>query len=199
MTGAWARYEGPALPPILHAALGCFVENGYHGTTTRNLAAAAGLSVPGLYHHYVSKQVILVEIMARAMGDLHARSVAALAEAGDAIEERLRLHIECLVLFHAHRADLAFVAASEIRSLEPPARTTHIARRDRQQRILDGIVEDGAAAGLFRVEEPRGASRAIVTMCTGVAQWYRVGGGLSPTELADRYVLLSRRALGQPV
>jgi len=109
----------------------------------------------------------------------------------------LRLHIECLVLFHAYRGDLAFIAASEIRALEPEARARHIGLRDRQQRILDGIVEEGVGSGLFRAESPRDTSRALVTMCTGVAQWYRLGGQLSPADLAEDYVLLAQRALGQ--
>ncbi len=193
----WREYGTPAVPPLLQSALGCFVEHGYHGTTMRMLASAAGLSVPGLYHHYDSKQAIIVELMQRAMADLHERSMGAMAEAGDSAEAKLRLHVECLVLFHAHRGELAFLAANEIRSLEPEARKRHIAARDTQQRILDEIVEEGVGKGLLTTEYPRDASRAIVTMCTGVAQWYRLGGPLSPEELAARYVVLSRGALGQ--
>ncbi len=40
---------------VLLAALECFVERGYHGTTIRQIANRAGVSVPGLYHHYASK------------------------------------------------------------------------------------------------------------------------------------------------
>ena len=45
------------------------------------------------------------------------RSLAALDEGGDDVVRRLDLLVECLVLFHAHRRDLAFIAVSEIRSL----------------------------------------------------------------------------------
>lgn len=193
----WKEYGGTIVPPILQAALTCFVEHGYHGTTTRQLASAAGLSVPGLYHHFESKQAMLVKLMEIAMADLYDRSVTALEGAGASLEARLRSHIECLVLFHAYRGDLAFIAASEIRALEPGARARHIASRDRQQRILDSIVEEGVETGLFLAESPRDTSRALVTMCTGVAQWYRLGGQLSPADLAQEYVLLAQRALAQ--
>ena len=193
----WDDYAQPTVSPILQAALECFVEHGYHGTTIRNLASAAGLSVAGLYHHFTSKQSIIVALMQIAMDDLYWRSVTALEQAGNSIEAKLALHVECLVLFHAHRGDLAFLAANEIRGLEPLARSRHIAARDRQQRILDSIVEEGVAAGAFKAESPRDTSRAIVTMCTGVAQWYRLDGSLTPNELAGRYVVISRQALGQ--
>ena len=193
----WKEYGESLVPPILQTALTCFVEHGYHGSTTRQLASAAGLSVPGLYHHFESKQAMLVSLVEIAMADLYGRSIAALEEAGESVEAKFRSHIECLVLFHAHRGELAFIAASEIRALEPEARARHIASRDRQQRLLDEIVEEGVRARLFRTQSPRHASRALITMCTGVSQWYQPGGQLSPANVAEEYVLLSQRALGQ--
>lgn len=195
-SGAWRHFSDEPVPPILHAALKCFVEHGYHGTTMRMISASAGLSVPGLYHHYESKQAMIIELMDRAMTDIYERSLAALEDAGDDVVERLRLHVECLVLFHAHRSDLAFLAANEIRGLNAEARTRHIASRDQQQDILDRIVDNGIEQGVFRVEFPHDTSRAIVTMCTSVAQWYKLGGGpLSPQDVAERYVVLALRAL----
>lgn len=192
---SWRDYSEGTPPPMLQAALDCFVESGYHGTKIRTVAASVGLSVPGLYHHYPSKHALLVSIVQFAMGDLLGRCESALREAGPSVEERFRLLIECLVLFHAHRSDLAFIASSEIRSLEGAAREEHIAARDRQQRMVDEIIEAGVAAGIFGTEYPHEASLAIVTMCTGVAQWYRLGGEITPEELALRYNTLARQAL----
>ncbi|KAD4060058.1 TetR family transcriptional regulator [Arthrobacter yangruifuii] len=194
----WRDFSVPALPPLLRAAMDCFVEHGYHGTAIRTVAGRAGLSVPGLYHHYPSKQALLVGIAESAMADLHARSTAALAEAGDDVEDRFALLVECLVLVHAYRWEHAFIAASEIRSLDAPARAGHIAARDRQQKLLDDVVAEGARLGRFGTAHPKDASRAVTTMCTGVAQWYRTGGPLSPEELAVRYVQICRGAVGAP-
>jgi hypothetical protein len=36
----------------------------------------------------------------------------------------------------------------------------------------------------------------LVEMCNGVANWYRVDGGLSIVELQDRYAALARRLVG---
>lgn len=195
----WNHFQEHPVPGILEAALTCFVEHGYHGTVMRTIAKTAGLSVPGLYHHYESKHAMLVELTTFAMDDLYARSIQAHEAAGDSVEAQFSSHITCLVLYHAHRGDLAFLAASEIRSLEGDSRLRHIAARDRQQSIVDEIVANGVRKGIFLAESPADASRAIVTMCTGVAQWYRLGGPLTPSELAERYVVLARRALGMRV
>lgn len=192
---AWRDYTESAPPAMLQAALECFVEHGYHGTKIRTVAARVGLSVPGLYHHYPSKHALLVSIVQFAMRDLLERCESALIEAGSSVEDRFRLLIECLVLFHAYRSDLAFIAASEIRSLEGNARSEHIAARDRQQRMVDEVITAGVADGVFGTAYPHEASLAIVTMCTGVAQWYRRGGALTPEELAVRYDTLARHAL----
>ncbi|MER6677448.1 TetR/AcrR family transcriptional regulator [Streptomyces sp. NPDC000983] len=192
----WRTYTGTGLPPILETALACFMEHGYHGTTIRTVAARAELSVPGLYYHYPSKQALLVALVSHAMDDLWRRSAAALEEAGDDVRGRLDLLVECLVLFHAHQRDLAFIAYSEIRSLVGETRTTYIGARDRQQRLMDRVIEDGVARKVFTAPYPRDASRAIVTMCTGVAQWYRADGEHSPRELADRYRAMTRMTAG---
>ncbi|MFD6344349.1 hypothetical protein ACFWF9_06435 [Streptomyces roseolus] len=86
------------------------------------------------------------------------------------------------MLFHAHRRDLAFIAYSEIRSLTGEARGTSIGARDRRQRLMDQVVEDGVARRVFTTEYPREVSRAIVTMCTGVSPWYRAEGGTAPSS-----------------
>jgi AcrR family transcriptional regulator len=193
----WRDFSAVSLPPLLQSAVESFVQHGYHGTTMRVLASHIGLSVPGLYHHYDSKQAMLIAIMKYAMDDLFSRSSAALAEAGGSVLEQFRLHVECLVLFHAHRGALAFLAASEIRALQPDARSEHIAARDRQQQMLADIVELGVEQGLFAAEYSKDTSRAIITMCTGIAQWYSRKGPLSPEELADRYVVIAQRSIGQ--
>ncbi|TDE18927.1 TetR/AcrR family transcriptional regulator, partial [Actinomadura sp. 6K520] len=38
-------------------------ENGYHGTSVRDIAVRAGLSPGALYYHFESKQELLATIM----------------------------------------------------------------------------------------------------------------------------------------
>lgn len=78
-----------------------------------------------------------------AMSDLWIRSQLAISEAGTTVPRQFDLLVECLVLFHARRRELAFIAYSEIRSLNGTARTEHIAARDRQQRLMT-IIGQGA-------------------------------------------------------
>lgn len=184
---SWRRYDRRAMPPILEAALDAIVEMGYHGTTIRKIADRAGLSVPGVYHHYPSKHALLVAIMEFAMEDLWQRTTNAIGEANGVALGELDRYVECMVLFHANEHALASIALTEIRSLNPEAREAHIHRRDRQHEALNGILEKGKAIGVFNSPYLKQASTAIITMCTSVSQWFDLRGELTPTDLAGRY------------
>jgi AcrR family transcriptional regulator len=123
----WRSFPPLDLDPPLAAAIDAFVETGYHGSSMRDIAKRAGLSVPGVYHYYAEKPHLLVRALEITMDELHRRVDAARAEAVDGASE-VRLIVEALALFHTHRRKLAFIGASEMRSLTP-ANRDRIARR----------------------------------------------------------------------
>jgi AcrR family transcriptional regulator len=47
---------------IVESAVACFIDNGYHQTGVRDIAARAGVSIGNLYNHFKSKDEILLEI-----------------------------------------------------------------------------------------------------------------------------------------
>ncbi|MDH6280399.1 TetR/AcrR family transcriptional regulator [Prescottella agglutinans] len=194
--GSWRHYEATTLPGPLVAALEMFAERGYEGASIREVAAHAGLSVPGLYHHYPSKQALLAGLMRVVMSDLLDRTRRALAEAGPSPSEQFDAVVESLLRFHMFRREQAFVASTEMRSMEPEIRAEYVGMRDEQQRILDTIVAAGVADGSFRTRYPDDASRAVTTMCVAVASWYRPDGPLTPDELVERYLEIARGAVG---
>src|SRR5680860_152711 len=53
---------GDARERLLEAAVQAFAERGFHGTTTRDIAAAAGLSPAAVYVFYRSKEELLEQI-----------------------------------------------------------------------------------------------------------------------------------------
>ena len=51
---------------ILEAAKGCFARHGFAGTTTKSLAAAAGISEGLLFKHFATKATLYAEILAES-------------------------------------------------------------------------------------------------------------------------------------
>ena len=79
---------------ILSAAKRCFARNGFAGTTTKSVAAAAAISVGLLFKHFPSKAALYAEIFAevaaeREAQDLSPAPIMVAAEAG----RRLRMEL----------------------------------------------------------------------------------------------------------
>ncbi|MEU1208367.1 TetR family transcriptional regulator [Nocardia sp. NPDC005825] len=188
----WRDFPPLDIDPVLRAALELFVATGYHGATMRSLAHRAGMSVPGVYHHYRDKQTLLVRILDLTMDELHWRVGAARTE-GDTAVARVALIVEALALFHTHRQDLAFIGASEMRSLTGENLRRITASRNGIQHLLDEEIAAAAADGQLRTPHPGVAGRAIATMCTSLPQWFRTHGAYTPEQIARVY---SEFALG---
>jgi AcrR family transcriptional regulator len=181
------RRRGSGRDRILEGALQAFCEVGYQATSVRDIAQRSGVSVPGLYHHFTSKYEILLTLIRRVMNDLIAETSQAVEQIGPDPLERLGAAVEAHVKFHTERQQESFLGNTELRSLEPDERAEIVALRDRQQAIFTNVIAEGAAAGRMHVGSVQGAARAIVTMCTAVASWYRPGGALNSESVAGQY------------
>jgi AcrR family transcriptional regulator len=181
---------------ILRAALRAFTRKGYHGATIREIADEAGVSVAGLYHHFVSKEQLLEQIMDDTMDRLIVATVQTVALAGEDPAAQLQAAVAAHVRFHIEYQRESFVGNTEIRSLGPVARRRILEKRDRQRRVFDAAVESGIDRGVFLVPYPAEASRGVVTMCTAVATWYRRSGALCPEEIVERYCALALHIVG---
>lgn len=67
---------------ILDAAVDRFERLGYHGTTMRDIARGADLTVASIYSHFSSKQQMLQDIMVRVLSDGLALTRSAVLRAG---------------------------------------------------------------------------------------------------------------------
>jgi AcrR family transcriptional regulator/transcriptional regulator with XRE-family HTH domain len=192
---AWREFPPLEIDPVLAAAIGSFVETGYYGATMRSIADRAGMSVPGVYHHYRDKQELLVKALDLTMDELHWRVRAARGEAATGCT-RVRHVVEALALFHTHRRELAFLGASEMRSLTAANRSRITASRNEIQYLLDEDIDAALAEEGLVADHARVAGRAIATMCTALPQWFRLDGPVTPEQIATEYAHFALRLLG---
>ncbi len=179
--------DSPSAAQIISAAVVAMAANGYHGTSVRDIAELAGVSSAALYHYFGSKHGLLELIMLRSVEHIHARTEAALLAAPADPADRLRAIVGVHVSRHLSAPREAFVANSELRSLEPAARRMIISRRDLQQRFFDQVVQDGVEQGMFTTRHPKEAARALVTMCSAVAGWNDPKGPVSMEDITAWY------------
>lgn len=158
----------------------------------REIADKAGVESATIYYHFDGKQVLLFDIMLRTIEDLRSSVETEFAEATDPVEQ-LRRFVAEHVRFHAARKAEAAIADTELDALDPPFLAEIVAGRDVYEGLLRGILADGDDAGSFDVDDVGIVARAILTMATGVAVWYRPTGPLSPDAIGEAYSDLALR------
>ena len=73
---------------------------GNHGTTMRDIAHGAGLTVASIYSHFSSKQQMLQDIMVRVLSDALALTRSAVLRAGPGPHDQLSALMHAWLLFH---------------------------------------------------------------------------------------------------
>lgn len=192
----WRQVPDPRLSPILTAALDAFYENGFHGTSVRDLAARVGVTVPALYYHHRNKEAILVALLDLGTQGFLDRARAALDDAGDDPATRLSFVVESIVLGVARQPRLSALE-SEIRYLSAQDRERISAVRAELEGLVHAVIADGRDRGEFVVDDVAEATRAILGMCQWVAHWYRPDGAATPEDLASRYARIALSVVGR--
>ncbi|MGN6780464.1 MAG: TetR/AcrR family transcriptional regulator [Marmoricola sp.] len=180
---------------LARAAIDAFAARGFHGTTTRDISTAAGMSPAALYVHHRSKEELLFELahvghlrvlaLVRAAVD---RSDDPVTQLGDLGEDYVRAHAV------AHTG--ARVINYELAALSEEHRAEILAVRHEIDLVLRGVVERGVADGVFLTPDPQMTSLAILSLGIDVARWFRDEGRWTPDQVGAHYRMLALRMLG---
>ncbi|MGF1430695.1 TetR/AcrR family transcriptional regulator [Kitasatospora sp. LaBMicrA B282] len=191
----WPGERPEAARRLLLAAVDSFATRGYHATTTRDIATAAGMSPAALYIHFPSKAALLAEISRNGHAATLALVEAAVADGTDPVA-RMRRLVEDFTAWHARGHTVGRIVNYELRAL-PEADFAEVA--ELRRRIEDAVmrlIEEGVAAGRFTVAETRTTARAVTSLGIDVARWYNERSSETPDQLGARYADLVLRMLG---
>jgi AcrR family transcriptional regulator len=185
---------------LVAAATAAFAERGYHATTTRDIAARAGMSPAALYVHHSSKEELLF-LISREGHDAALRVIRE-ASSGDA-EPFARLHatVRAFTLWHAQHHTAARVVQYEGGALSDEHRREIAERRREIDRHMRDVIIAGVEQGVFAVPDVPGTTLALLSLAVDVARWYRDDGRRSAESVADLYADLALRMVradGQP-
>lgn len=135
----------PRREQLLEAAASLFAERGFHGVGIDDIGAAAGISGPGVYRHFASKQALLEALCDRAMTRMleGAQGISAAHDDPQALLEAL---VDLHVLFAVDERALIGVWVREMRALSDDVRRS-LRRRMREyeqpwQSVLQRLRDD---------------------------------------------------------
>ncbi|WP_431970357.1 TetR/AcrR family transcriptional regulator [Nocardia sp. bgisy134] len=180
---------------LLDAAIAAFAEKGFNGTTTRDIAAAAGMSPAAVYVHHKSKEELLYLISRSG----HEETLDLVTKAVDSSSDpTTALHnvIHDFAVHHARGRTGARIVNYELAALTPEHHAEIRGIRQQIDKEIRELVERGVAAGVFDTPDPRMASVALLSLGIDIARWYRDGGDWSPDDIADGYADMALRIVG---
>jgi AcrR family transcriptional regulator len=189
----WNAELGEVERRLLTSAVRCFAANGYHATTTRDIAGGVGLSPAALYVHFPSKELVLFEIMRAG----HERALAhikdpAIAAAGGAAD-RLAAMVTRYTAWHARHHVAARVCQYELAGLTPEHYDEIVRIRHLTNDVFRDAVERGIADGTFAAGDVNRLVRGMLSLSIDLVRWYRLDGTDSPEQLGDFYAGLVLR------
>ena len=156
---------------IIQAAIGLFAEVGFNAASLRDIAARAGLSHPGLLHHFPTKAVLLAGVLE------HRDEVdgAALEEEVALGRSRLEAMVRLVERNQLRRPIIELFAtlSGEATSPDHPAHAYFVRRYESTTADLAAQFERHAATGTLRAGvTPDGAARTMVAVMDGLQiQW----------------------------
>lgn len=191
----WPDVKPDAARRLMAAAISSFARHGYHATTTRDIANAAGMSPAALYVHFPSKAAVLSAISRSGHQQTLAMVTAIVGGDGDPVE-RVRTLVEKFVAWHAKRHTIARIVQYELQALPADDYAVVADLRRRTERLVRELINEGVAGGRFTVADIRTAARAVLSLGIDVARWYTDDTKPSPTALGRQYADLVLHMLG---
>jgi TetR/AcrR family transcriptional regulator, cholesterol catabolism regulator len=169
---------------LVATATRLFAEQGYHGTSMADLAAALGVQKGSLYSLTESKQALLVVVTREGAAAFHA-ALDGVPEDAEPLE-RVRLALRAHLAVVAGQLDVAAVFTREWRFLDEPERMAFRSSRRRYEERWRDLVRDAAERGALRSDlEVESAVLLVLSAANWAYTWLRED--TDTDALADRF------------
>jgi AcrR family transcriptional regulator len=181
------RVESPTVRRLLLAGVEAFWRDGFHASSTRDIAKRAQLSPAALYVHFKAKEDLLSDIILYVAEDLRDRLREAADKGGSPTELLSRL-VHAYVALPARMYKASLVANREFGSLTMAQRKQVVKIRDELLEIVGNCLAAGQASGEFTFRDLSITRMAVVSLCRSTLLWYSPRGKFTPEEIGDYYV-----------
>lgn len=189
------RSESQRHADVLREAARLFRTQGFDATSTRDIAAAAGMQSGSPFYYFESKSAMLFAVMRDGMAQVTEsqgqvlRALGSRPAARDRLRALIRHHFSVVVGPDSHFIP---VMLYEWRSLTPEQRVDITAQKDAYEAAWMPAIRTLHRAGQIKAT-PEAARLLIFGALQWAVQWYRPQGALSLDQLTDQAMLLFTR------
>jgi TetR/AcrR family transcriptional regulator len=183
---------------ILKTAAAAFRRRGYHGASVDEIATALEMTKGNLYYYFRNKEDILyachdysLNLILELLDEIRREPIAA-----DEKLRRLVVAFVHLIIDELHGTALTL----DLQALSPALLRKVIARRDRFDRGLRAIIQEGIDEGLFAVDNPKLVAFAIMGAVNWIPKWFDPEGASTSSEIGEtfaKYLLSGLRSRDQ--
>ncbi len=184
---------------ILRTAAALFASKGFEGTSVRNIAEKSGISVPGMFYYFSSKEMILFEIMTSFMDDAYKKMMAIHNSDIDPVEKLNEICKFYVEHYAGHKNELT-ILVSERKSLDPKHRQICIAKERDYVRALKSLFKDLADRNQLKPINHSVLAFIFFGMVHWTYRWYhpKLKKGIGPNQLGRIFSEVFLRGILHP-
>jgi TetR/AcrR family transcriptional regulator len=190
------KFEGKRVE-ILKTAAAAFRRRGYHGASVDEIAGELAMTKGNLYYYFRNKEDILyachdysLNLILGVMDDIRREEIPA--------DEKLRKLIVAfvhLIIDELHSTALTL----DLQALSPSLLKKVIARRDRFDRGLRALIQQGIDEGLFAPADTKLVAFAIMGAVNWIPKWFDPEGPASSEQVGETFAGYLLAGLRRPV
>jgi len=166
---------------ILKSAAAAFRRRGYHGASMGEIARALRMTKGSLYYYFENKEEILFFCHDYSL-DILLDVLERVEAAGGTPPQKLRSLIESFV--HHILDDLRGTALTlDFQALSSPLLRRVIAKRDRFDRGIRRLLQEGLDAGAFAPGDPKLLTFAILGAVNWIPRWFDPRGPATSEQI----------------
>ncbi|NNC54289.1 MAG: TetR/AcrR family transcriptional regulator, partial [Pseudomonadales bacterium] len=159
-----SRYQQQRLAAI-HAAASVFADKGFHGASTKEIAALLGIKQGSLYYYFKSKEEALGEVCHFALGD-YVQRMETIAASEQPFAAKLLATVTAHISSYREKNEALKVYNNERLYLPETRRVGLKELGSRYRQLLEGVFEAGQREGALRpAVDCHFAAQAVIGMC----------------------------------
>jgi TetR/AcrR family transcriptional regulator len=177
------KMHGIKRQAVLREAAASFNQKGYHATSLTEIATSLGVTKAALYHYFPNKNNLLLACFERAM-EVAFASLERGRKQGKNGRDRLVLTLASYLYQLIDELNCCVVLMEE-HALEPSDRVKIVRQRDRFERALRSLVQEGIDDGSVVPCDPKLAIFVILGALNWVPKWFKPNGGWTAEQLTQ--------------